>query len=65
MLRNKSNGYKQALFAAVKTINLGRDCIYRGGLINEFNQIVKNEFLSQPFFLVRHNPPKCSSSKII
>jgi len=43
---NVSQGYKNALFTAVKTINAKKDIRYKARLIERFNSIIKTDYLT-------------------
>ncbi|MET1255140.1 Hpt domain-containing protein [Aliikangiella maris] len=46
IIQNQSKGYKLALFAAVKSINGQKELRYKARLIERFNNIIKNEYLT-------------------
>jgi len=47
-LKHLSDGYKVSLFSAVKSINSMRESVYRPRLIERFNQVIKEDYLSNP-----------------
>ncbi len=46
VMANKKQGYKQALFTAVKSINAEKEIRYKSRLIERFNTLIKNEYLT-------------------
>lgn len=46
-LQHQTEGYKKSLFIAVKLINQKADIEYPQELINHFNQVIKQDFLTQ------------------
>jgi hypothetical protein len=49
-LEHREQGYKKSLFIAVKSINQLADIEYPQHLINQFNQIIKADYLTQTFW---------------
>jgi HPt (histidine-containing phosphotransfer) domain-containing protein len=46
VMENLSQGYKQSLFTAVKTINAKKGTQYKARLIERFNGLIKSEYLT-------------------